>query len=152
MVSRVRSTPGDTASQHSVHCWETLEEFAGHPHIGPADPAAQRPSLGAIHCSGTFHTSSAGSVSIHRLIPHPLLLLLKRHGVLEESSEGCPGIGVDLTILAELLRSCRRRQAAEKVLEGHLHSFPTQCSLTRGVRVGGEWREGLLFTKAHQGR
>lgn len=132
MVSRAGSTPGDNASQHSVHCWEALKEFAGHPHIEPADPAEQRPSLGVIHCSRTFHTSSEGScsVSIHRLIPHPLLLLLKRNGVLEESSEGCPGIRAGLTILAQLLRSCRRRQAAEKVLEGHLRSFLTQCSLT----------------------
>lgn len=45
------------------------------------NPTERSPSLRMIHCSGTFHTSSAGScsVSIHKLIPHPLLLLLKRH-------------------------------------------------------------------------
>lgn len=44
---------------------------------------------------------------------------------------------------AELLRSWRRRQAAEKVLEGHLHLFPPRWSHRRGARVGGECQEGL---------
>lgn len=80
-VSNLGSTAGDTANQQSTHHWEFLKHFPGRPHMQLAGPPAQSPSLRATHCSGTSHASSAGScsISIHKLIPRSILLLLKRH-------------------------------------------------------------------------
>lgn len=80
-VSSLGSTAGDTANQQSTHHWEIVKHFPGRPHMQLAGPPAQSPSLRATHCSGTSHASSARScsISIHKLIPRPILLLLKRH-------------------------------------------------------------------------